>query len=404
MKNLKLFVVFVAALVFGLASPLIAIDGQLPCIQVEKTVDCDISTPGQTITHHITITNCGPNTLTKMAITDTISGVGDIIFDAPTSCDTLDPGQSCSFDVDYLIPDSYPGLGIENIVGVFYQDQFCQEVDANDSVTVCIIRPDFTVTKSCLTDPLEQGQSALFNITITNTGDVALDFTTNEPELPPFTLDPSQSTNVEVSRLFDPDGVFNSITVDANLPDDLCFQLPCNIVKEANDRCDVEGGATRTLGFWKTHCEYTEHVFTQHCGGPFDLGWIQVADINDILGVLFANPANNSDDSKRSALCQARVIASKQAVAALLNNCLDNGASLPKTPAEITAILGGTNKTAIKQLGELLGMYNNSGDDITIIDNDGFLFGNATPRDCAAIANIEVADCITQTVTKQGRK
>ncbi len=367
----------------------------LPCLDVEKTVDCAISAPGQIITHHITITNCGPGPLTKSAIFDTVSGIGDISISPPASCDALDPNQSCSFDVDFTVPDPFPGVGIENIVSAVYTDTFQQQVDANDSVSVCIIHPDFTVTKSCLTDPLQEGQSALFNITITNTGDIPLDFTTNEPCLPAsFQLQPGGVTNVEVSRPFDSNGVFNSITVDANLPDDLCFQLPSNIVKEANDRCDVEGGATRTLGFWKTHCEYTEHVFTVHCGGSISLGWIPpITNINDLLGVLFANPAKTSGGAKRDALCQARVITSKQAVAALLNNCLDNGATLPKTPAEIAAILAGTNKTAIKQLGELLDVYNNSGDDITIIDDDGFLFGRATPRVCAASARVGVVDC-----------
>ena len=56
----------------------------------------------------------------------------------------------------------------------------------------------------------------------------------------------------------------------------------------------------------------------------------------------------------------------EQAVAALLNSCLDNGASLPDV--NIPGILGGTDCTAIKNLGDLLDDYNNSGDDIAIIE------------------------------------
>jgi hypothetical protein len=394
MKNLRLFVVFAIAFALGPASPLIAVDG-LPCIQVEKVVDCNISMPGQTVTHHITITNCGPITMTKSYIFDTILGVGDVSITPPASCDTIEPGQSCSFDVDYLIPAQYPGCCIENKVSVIYTDGFQHDVDVNDSATVCLVHPDFTVTKSCLTDPLERGQSALFDVTITNIGDIALDFTTNEPCMPAsFQLQPAESITIEVSKPFDPEGVFNSITVDANLPDELCFQLPCNIVKEACAKCGVKKGATRTLGFWKNHCEYTEHVFTVHCGGSISLGWIPpITDINDVLGVLFANPAQTSGGVKRDALCQARVIASRQAVVALLNNCLDNGAILPKTPEQIAAILAGINKNNINKLNGLLDKYNNSGDDIAIIDDDGFLFGNATPRDCAAMARVGVVDC-----------
>jgi uncharacterized repeat protein (TIGR01451 family) len=367
----------------------------LPCVNVDKSVKCDISMRGEVVTYTIAITNCGPDDLTKTSIIDTL--LKDLTNVAPGACGTLEPNDSCTFDVNFPVPIDFVGSQLNNTITVTYRDEFDQNATDIDSVVVNLVRPDFTVTKSCLTQSLEPNQSALFNIVITNTGDVALDFTTNEPCLPPgFTLQPDGNATVVVSRLFDSNGVFNQIIAEANLPDGLCFQLPDNIVKEANDFCGSVGGATRTLGFWKTHCEYTEHVFEEHCGGTFNLGWIQINDINDLLGVLFANPAKISDGkTKRDALCKARVIASKQAVAALLNNCLDNGAPLPKTPAQIAAILGGTNKTAINQLGRLLDDYNNSGDDITIIDSDGFLFGNATPRDCAAIARIGAADCTT---------
>ncbi len=381
----------------------------LPCLNVEKTVDCPISMPGQTITHHITITNCGPGPLTKTAIFDTVSGIGDISITPPASCDALDAGQSCSFDVDFIVPDPFPGIGVENIVSAVYTDTFQQQVDANDSVSVAIIHPNFTVTKSCLTQDVPAGGSVIFDVNIVNTGDIALDFTSNEPGdgglLASFSLDPGKNITDTVSVLSPGGDVFNQIIVEANLPDALCFQLPCNIVKEANDTCqgEVTGGATRTLGFWKTHCDYTEHILVEHCGGSLNLGWITLNDVNDVMGLLFANPANNSDKSKRcdtltaTNAAKCRIMPSKQAVAALLNSCLDNGASLPDV--NIPGILRGTDCTAIKNLGDLLDDFNNSGDDIAIIDNDGELIGHATPRDCAAIANLKKVDCIVVNTT-----
>jgi hypothetical protein len=92
-------------------------------------------------------------------------------------------------------------------------------------------------------------------------------------------------------------------------------------------------------------------------------------------------------------------------LAAILNSCLHNGAPLPKTPVEIATILGGTNRSAIIELAGQLGAYNESGDEVTIIDNDGFAIGNADPAAAKAGANYAVANCLNGVgVSKKGGK
>ncbi|KTB48963.1 hypothetical protein DEALK_18100 [Dehalogenimonas alkenigignens] len=164
--------------------------------------------------------------------------------------------------------------------------------------------------------------------------------------------------------------------------------------------------ATRTQGFWSTHLDFTEMIFDNYTGdevdndnvGFIDLGWRQITNINDLMGVFWANNAKNSDGSNRSALCQARIIASNQALAALLNAAMPGGAPLPAgySPAEIAAILGGTDIPAIKMLGSVLGAYNEDGDDVALDPILGST-GKANPQQAKALANIGFADCNIQT-------
>ncbi len=104
-------------------------------------------------------------------------------------------------------------------------------------------------------------------------------------------------------------------------------------------------GATRTLGFWKTHLGFTTFIFETYLGDPpsIDLGWKNVTSIDDLMGIFWANVAKNADGSKRSNLCKAKVQASWQTLAAILNSSMPGGAPLPAslTPSDIADILGG---------------------------------------------------------------
>jgi hypothetical protein len=378
----------------------------LPCVMVDKSVVCDITEPGEVVTYMITIENCGGSELTREVIYDSLLGDLNSLADS-AGCDILGPNEFCYFDVNYVVASDNPNDILNNTVDVIYSDAFAQEANDYDTAEVTLIHPDFTVTKSCQNDPVPPGGSAIFDVVITNIGDVNLDFMTNEPCLPTsFSLAPDTNLAVTLNLPFDGNDVFNQIIVEANLPDDLCYQLPENIVKEANDTCTAEQeGATRTLGFWKTHIDYTEHIFNAHCGGDVNLGWVVVDSNEDVFGILWSNPAKNSDGSKRTELCKARIKASIQALAALLNNCLDNGAPLPMglTPGEIADILGGTDVDAIKDLGELLDDYNNSGDEVAIIDFDGYLIQHADPKAAKETADYTAGDCESvMTIMRRG--
>jgi hypothetical protein len=156
------------------------------------------------------------------------------------------------------------------------------------------------------------------------------------------------------------------------------------------------GAATRTLGFWKTHLFFTEYIFDNYLFEipPIDLGWKQVDSMSDMMGIFWANVAKDSDGSKRNAPCKAKVQASWQAMAAILNSSMPGGAPLPSgvTLDSIRDTLFSNSVGAIKALASQLGAYNESGDDIAL-DPNLPPTGKADPNGARYIADIPFADC-----------
>ena len=178
--------------------------------------------------------------------------------------------------------------------------------------------------------------------------------------------------------------------------------------ERASAAVDVKqrGGATRTPGFWATHLAYTTHVFEDHLGGEIDVGWTKLTDIGDVMGALWANPASTSSGAKRSRLSQAKIIATNQLVAAILNTGLDNGAPVPQvsymggTWSVITAMqdaLKASDRATILSLSGVLDTYNNSGDFVPLQDvhfTGGAFWNPATPQAAKAAADYAKEDTL----------
>jgi hypothetical protein len=147
---------------------------------------------------------------------------------------------------------------------------------------------------------------------------------------------------------------------------------------------------------------FTEHVLLVHCGGVIDLGFEQLTSIDEVCAYFWANKAKNTDGSHRSKLCQARMHAAFHAIAANLNNCVPSGGGIPVSPAEIAAILGGTDIDAIKDLASQLAEYNESGDDVMLVDPDAEP-GSATPQDCKDV-DLSFADCIDGSILNSNNR
>jgi hypothetical protein len=191
------------------------------------------------------------------------------------------------------------------------------------------------------------------------------------------------------------------------------YHLSNTYTGTASASCPVTPtGATRTIGFWKTHLQYTKHILDKHTlfgqsgplgldasghfiNGKINLGWVKLSSYQDVMGILWADNSKDSTGKKRSAMCQACVIASKQLVGAILNSGLSNASPPPTADmnALIAALAAHNDKNLILSLGAKLDTYNSSGDGTVLIDSDGTLVAKASPKDAEAAANIKIADC-----------
>jgi len=200
-----------------------------PCVDVTKTVEPTISKAGDDVVYTIVICNCGDTDLTVVEILD------DVLGQLPPDCEVLaggeyvggelQPGECCTITFTYTIQPDDPDP-LVNEVCVTAVDEVggpAGTVTDCDTATVDLVQPNFEVTKVCLNGPVPFGALAEFRITITNTGDVALDLTTDEVAIPPFTLPAGGVRTEDVTHPVPAPGeeVCNIVTVTATLPVEL---------------------------------------------------------------------------------------------------------------------------------------------------------------------------------------
>ncbi|MFH1219018.1 MAG: FlgD immunoglobulin-like domain containing protein [Candidatus Eisenbacteria bacterium] len=328
-----------------------------PCVEIGKSVDCDTSKVGDRVVYTVSIRNCGQSDLTNVVVTDDLMGT------LPGFPSTLTPGQRVSLDFPYtIVAGNEPGPVVNqaHVTAIDACDRTTRVTDDSEIVRVTLVHPDFTVTKTCQTDPVPVGGTAEFLVTVTNTGDVRLDFTAVEPAvpaIPPFSLNPggvfTQTVTMPVPAGVDE--VCDTITVTARIP--YC-RLPNELVREAIACCSVAGEDGCTPGFWKNHPDCWA------CFSP-----------STLVGTVFTVPATLSelaDDTLMEALGYpggkgtigaARNLL-RHAVSAVLNACNPNGAypmSQDQVILAVNAALATLDRTQMGSLQSMLDRYNNLG-------------------------------------------
>jgi len=362
---------------------------------------------GSTVTYTYTIKNNSSADSPKLvleAINDNV--LGDLSSYAPAN---LIPGEEVTFTADYRV--TVAGTLTNVVTATYGVEGFPNKLVGSDDHTLFVADPNTVVTATAYTWETYPGGNVSVTITERNTGNIDLE-------------------NVSVSVF---DGINTAVldchSVGFSGDDGNCilnkgemwswaYQVTVYadttyVVTGYGEVVGLEGvvvtypaypseqttfkvkvvGTTRTQGFWQTHTAFTEYVFKNYAGSYIDLGWKEITNIEDLMGMFWANNAKKSDGTKRSQLDQARMMASQQAIAAVLNSSMPGGAPLPGglTPAAIATIMGGTDVKAIKALGSTLGSYNESGDGFAL-DPSLLPTGKATPNLSRQIANIPFAD------------
>lgn len=423
------------------------------CSDYSKVNTWEGWTAADAIDYEIVITNESNIPLNLVAINDSV--LGDLIAECTSplaaggSC-TINQEYVVTQDADELtnaVTVTFnDDLGGGNIT-------FPGPNDVAVTCTTDLVHPNLTLAKSCASDqPVPSGATANFEIKITNgtvppsvvgggvtdlNGDVNLEIDVVDNDFnTPINLTDVLLGTAPANGCLDGDygdgggdpvadaadgcllleggitatgtSVSNTVNVEATLP--ALFGLSNVLTRTANDTCDVQqGDATRTWGFWKTHGSdgdlfedpvargYTCHVFEDHLSGTMNLGWKQVNSCEDLFAIFWAHRSKESDGGPRNKVsreCQTQLRCSGQVAAALLNSGLDNGATLD--PNDLAAVLDALTDGSRKDINQAcapIAGYNESGDDVMIIDNDGAMIPHADPNGTRSEANYPFADC-----------
>lgn len=412
-------------------SATIALD--TPTVSITKAASTPTPVVGQTVTYQVTVTNTtwsgGPAlafvTDPATRLFDSIAGdlLGTLTrgVRAPTSTCTsstaLAAGTSCVVVYSYAIAASDPDQHVNSVSTTMRAGAYL--ATASTSVQVDVAHPDLLVTSQCIGGSVTVGDTAIFDGSVTNTGDVTLaGITVTDPQAVgasvsgqpvtfPFVI-PSLAPGTSV--------VFENITVVASSGNIIGGQLrnvlsatavfgPSVIERSALGGCDASGGtvdgAVRGPGFWMTHPEFTTHVFRDALASRIDLGWRVLTTPAEVMGMYWANGARNTDGTRRSPVCQAQVQGSFHLTTAILNSGLTNAAppaidpvtGLDAISAMRAALLAGDIQAIRGLQGLLEGQANGPASGVSIVDDAGARPGAADPTGARDLADPAIADC-----------
>ena len=330
--------------------------GTNPCIEIDKDV-CGYSKVGDEVLYDICITNCSvpPAPLYNIVVTDPMLGGTLAGFPSELAAD-----ETFCAEFPYTVMEGDPDP-LVNTAEVQGEDQYGNMVYDEDGATVDLLHPSFSIMVECMTDPVEPGGDAHFDITFTNDGDVDLEVSTDDPGISPFTLDAS-SYVVRQATVGDPGGVDcvpYEINVMATIPSMYC-DLPNEFPAYGEACCPVEeeGEEGCTPGYWKNQTECWECYTTSTTLGEVFTFPMELSAFEDytLLQALNFKGGAGIVGKTRNLL--------RHAVAGLLNSCDPDVAYPMGQTSLINAVndaLASLDEGEIQMLHGDLEMYNEYG-------------------------------------------
>ena len=385
-------------------------------LDVKKAIDLTGYPFASTLTDDFTFTVDGPSY--PLGTDVVIHVVNGVVMDSPVTLNNLIPGN-------YEVEENDPGIawsvtnGTNNVI-----------VTAGGSVeaktTNTIKLPHTTISISPSTWESLPGENVILTIIDTNDGDVPLTNPSVVLTYDAVILNLTKSSTEYVSGDTNDDGIMDpgeawKWEVSVLISADTTFKVAGHgLDPYGNDISPENGyeseagsievkviGATRTIGFWQTHTEFTGKVFANELGGEMLIGTtisghkgnitnIVATGQSQLFGAFYAPIANKTTGKgknfKRDALDQARIQMLQQLVAAKLNcAAFGCGAATQLLIANSDAAYAGSDKNLIQSLTGQLDTYNNSGDSYAIPPELG-ASGKATPQASKALANLAFWD------------
>ena len=146
-----------------------------PGLKITKVVDKAIVRVGETVTYTITVTNPGEAGLFAVEVVDAqVPGCSKVI-------GSLAGGASSTYTCTAIAGTN----GVTNVAAVSGYNNNEAKLTAEATATYAVIHPAISLVKNTTTPIVVNGTNALFSVTVTNTGDVALTAVTVTDALAP---------------------------------------------------------------------------------------------------------------------------------------------------------------------------------------------------------------------------
>ncbi len=160
-----------------------------PGLTIVKTANTSSAVPGQTIGYTITVTNTGQTPYTGATVTDSLAGMtddatyngdaatttGSLSFTSPNLTWTGDLAPAASAVITYTVTVNNPDTGdklVINSVSSTAAGSTCPpgSITTACRVTVSVLTPALTITKTASTATATPGSTVSYTITVANTG------------------------------------------------------------------------------------------------------------------------------------------------------------------------------------------------------------------------------------------
>lgn len=139
--------------------------------------------------------------------------------------------------------------------------------------------------------------------------------------------------------------------------------------------CQPGPGATRGLGYWKTHVDAAAACLAL---GPVDVGLARLTTMADVEGLLWGSPARFADGTARGDLDRERFLLARELLVATCNvRVLGAVPSSPDLLSDARAALAGTDCAALSAHAEKLERFHGCARDAA---TPGQAFGKADPK------------------------
>jgi uncharacterized repeat protein (TIGR01451 family) len=140
-----------------------------PAIALAKSANPPAIKSGQSVTYTYTATNPGDDPLSSVAVTDNKCSPVTLTGGDANSNGKLDPGETWTFTCTTTL-----SVDTTNTATVTGKDSNGNNQTAQAQATVPVIAPALSITKSPATETVASGGTAVFVITVTNTGNTVL--------------------------------------------------------------------------------------------------------------------------------------------------------------------------------------------------------------------------------------